>query len=151
MSTLVPDENSMKDPLCNSSFGSMVSLDYVTPDTEQKCVEMDELAQQDFSYRLSKEEFKRYQGQWYLTFNNSGKTRQCDFDQTSQSDSKRVSIVNQVKKLQNQYLHNNTGDGTLPQVIPGATGTRPKAGGVHDENFLRGQFILFVTVGLVYS
>ena len=33
MSTLVPDENSMKDPLCNSSFGSMVSLDYVTPDT----------------------------------------------------------------------------------------------------------------------
>ena len=33
MSTLVPDENSMNDPLCNSSFGSMVSLDYVTPDT----------------------------------------------------------------------------------------------------------------------
>ena len=26
MSTLVPDENSMEDPLCNSSFGSMVSL-----------------------------------------------------------------------------------------------------------------------------
>ena len=33
MSTLVPDENSMNDPLCNSSFGSMVRLDYVTPDT----------------------------------------------------------------------------------------------------------------------
>ena len=31
---MVPDENSMKDPLCNSSFGSMVSLDYVTPDTK---------------------------------------------------------------------------------------------------------------------
>ena len=30
---MVPDENSMQDPLCNSSFGSMVSLDYVTPDT----------------------------------------------------------------------------------------------------------------------
>ena len=30
---MVPDENFMKDPLCNSSFGSMVSLDYVTPDT----------------------------------------------------------------------------------------------------------------------
>ena len=30
---VVPDENSMEDPLCNSSFGSMVSLDYVTPDT----------------------------------------------------------------------------------------------------------------------
>ena len=31
---MVPDENSMDDPLCNSSFGSMVSLDYVTPDTK---------------------------------------------------------------------------------------------------------------------
>ena len=30
---MVPDENSMKDPLCNSAIGSMVSLDYVTPDT----------------------------------------------------------------------------------------------------------------------
>ena len=30
---MVPDENSMVDPLCFSSFGSMVSLDYVTPDT----------------------------------------------------------------------------------------------------------------------
>ena len=30
---MVLDENSMKDPLCNSATGSMVSLDYVTPDT----------------------------------------------------------------------------------------------------------------------
>ena len=30
---MVPDENSMRDPLCNSVIGSMVSLDYVTPDT----------------------------------------------------------------------------------------------------------------------
>ena len=37
MSTLVPDENSMEDPLCNFSFGSMVSLDYVTPDTVYVC------------------------------------------------------------------------------------------------------------------
>ena len=31
MSTLVPDEISMEDPLCDSSFGSMVTLDYVNP------------------------------------------------------------------------------------------------------------------------
>ena len=31
---IVPDENSMNDPLCNSAIGSMVSLDYVTPDTD---------------------------------------------------------------------------------------------------------------------
>ena len=41
--------------------------------------------------------------------------------------------MNQVKKLQNQYLHNSTGDGTLPRAIPGGTGTRPKAGGAHDK------------------
>ena len=28
------DEISMEDPLCDSSFGSMVTLDYVTPDTD---------------------------------------------------------------------------------------------------------------------
>ena len=41
--------------------------------TEQKCIEMDKLAQEDQSHRLTKEKFKRYQGQWYLTTNKSGK------------------------------------------------------------------------------
>ena len=41
--------------------------------TEQKCKEMDELAKQSHTYHLSTEEFKRYQGQWYLTLNMSGK------------------------------------------------------------------------------
>ena len=41
--------------------------------TVQKCMEMDELAKQDHTYRLSKEELKRYQGQWHLTLNKSGK------------------------------------------------------------------------------
>ena len=44
-----------------------------------------------------------------------------------------VSLKNglQVRKLQNQYLHSNTGDGTLPQAIPG--GTRPKVGGAQNN------------------
>ena len=41
--------------------------------TEQKCKEWDQFAKQDHTYHLSKEEFKRYQGQWYLTLNKSGK------------------------------------------------------------------------------
>ena len=41
--------------------------------TEQKCIEMDELAKQNHTYHLSKEEFKRYKGQWYLTLHKSGK------------------------------------------------------------------------------
>ena len=38
---MVPDENSMEDPLCNSSFGSMVTLDYVTPLTGYEPKEME--------------------------------------------------------------------------------------------------------------
>ena len=41
MSTLMPDEISMEHPLCDSSFGSMVTLDYVTPDTGYEPKDMD--------------------------------------------------------------------------------------------------------------
>ena len=41
--------------------------------TEQKCKEMDELAKEDRTYHLSPEECRRYQGQWNLTLNKSGK------------------------------------------------------------------------------
>ena len=40
---------------------------------EQKCKKWDELAQEDHTYRLTPEEKKRYQGQWYLTLNKAGK------------------------------------------------------------------------------
>ena len=36
MSNSAPDEFSIEDPLCNSSLGSMVTLDYVTPLTPKK-------------------------------------------------------------------------------------------------------------------
>ena len=105
---------------------------------------MDELAKQDHTYHLSKEEFKRYQGQWCLTLNKSGKNGpmrlRSDFELLSLS--KTVFIVNQVKKLQNQYLHSNTGDGTLPQAIPGRT--RPEAGGAHDKFFKRSLHPLLI-------
>ena len=46
-----------------------------------------------------------------------------------------VSTENQEKNVQNQFLFSNVKDGTLlPQVIPGGTGTRPKAGGAHEFN-----------------
>ena len=41
--------------------------------TEQKCKETNELAKEDDKYHLTPEEFRRYQGQWYLTLNKSGK------------------------------------------------------------------------------
>ena len=59
----------------------------------------------------------------------------CDLDQTSelQSQSKTVSTENQAKNVQNPFFLNNITDGTfLPQVIPGGTEIRPKAGGAHE-------------------
>ena len=41
--------------------------------SEQKCKEWDELAKEDHTYRLTPEEKKRYQGQWYLTLNKQAK------------------------------------------------------------------------------
>ena len=40
---------------------------------EEKCIEMDKLALEDHSYRLSREEYLRYQKHWYLTLNKSAK------------------------------------------------------------------------------
>ena len=40
--------------------------------TELKCKELDELAKENHTYRLTPEEKRRYQGQWYLALNKSG-------------------------------------------------------------------------------
>ena len=39
--------------------------------TEEKCIEMDELAQKDFTYRPSSEEYERYRKNWYVSLNTS--------------------------------------------------------------------------------
>ena len=41
--------------------------------TDEKCIEMDKLAQDDHSYCLSSEECERYQKNWYLTEQNRQK------------------------------------------------------------------------------
>ena len=41
--------------------------------TEEKCIEMDKLAQENHSYCPSSEEFERYQKNWYITLNKSGR------------------------------------------------------------------------------
>ena len=68
---------------------------------------MDELAKEDHTYHLSPEEYERYQGQWYLTLNKSGKNGPW------LSLSKIVSTASQANKLKNPFLQNNTGDGIL--------------------------------------
>ena len=41
--------------------------------TEEKRIEMDELAQKDFTYRPSSEAFERYQTNWNISLNTSGR------------------------------------------------------------------------------
>ena len=41
--------------------------------TEAKCIEMDELAQKDFTYRMSSDEYLKYQKNWWISLNTSGR------------------------------------------------------------------------------
>ena len=41
--------------------------------TEEKCIEMDKLAQENHSYCPSSDEFERYKKNWYITLNKSGR------------------------------------------------------------------------------
>ena len=40
--------------------------------TEAICIEMDEVAQKDFTYRMSSEEYMRYKKTWSISLNTSG-------------------------------------------------------------------------------
>ena len=75
--------------------------------TEQKWKEMDELAKENHTYHLSTEEFKRYQGQWYLTLNKSGKMGLCDFDPDFRA---AVSLKNR--------LHRESGEQVAEPISP---------------------------------
>ena len=41
---------------------------------EEVCIQMDELAQKDFSYHMTQAEYFRYRKNWWISLNNSGKT-----------------------------------------------------------------------------
>ena len=92
--------------------------------TEQKCKEMDELAKQAHTYDLSKEDFKRYQGQWYLTLNKSVKNAPMrlrpDF-RAAVSLRKPSSPRVRRASCRTHFFHNNIGDGILPQALHGGT------------------------------
>ena len=41
--------------------------------TEEVCIQMDEIAQKDFSYHMTQAEYFRYRKNWWISLNNSGK------------------------------------------------------------------------------
>ena len=58
----------------------------------------------------------------------------CDFDPIFElmSLSKTVSTASQANKLQNPFLHNNFGDGILPQALHGGASLNG-IGGAHKK------------------
>ena len=118
--------------------------------TEQKCIEMDKLAQEDHTYRLSKEEFKRYQGQWYLTLNKSGQKR-------ADATSIRLSscILNQKPSPSRIRRRSCTThfSSTISEMALFLERFLVELGHVQKlVEFMRGQFnSFFVAVGFVYN
>ena len=106
--------------------------------TEQKCIEMDKLAQDDHSYLLSKEEFQRYQKTLVSHIKQIG--QECT-DTTSirlpsrSHNHDRLHRESGEERAEPFFLFNSVKDGALlPQVFLGGIGTRPKAGGAHEFN-----------------
>ena len=84
--------------------------------TEQKCMEMDKLAQEDHSNRLSREEhFEISKTLVSHTEQIGARMHRCDFNRTSelQSQTRTVSTENQEKNVQNLFFFNNIKDGTF--------------------------------------
>ena len=90
--------------------------------TEEKCIAMDKLAQEDHSYRLSYEEYERYQKHWYLTLNKSGKNAPM----RHRSDFRNRSHNNEPSPLR---IRRRTSRTNLP-VLHG--GIVKKTGGAHN-------------------
>ena len=138
------------------SFSSRPSLSWFATqnwlDRAENASKWIKLAQADHSYRLSRKEFERYQGQWYLTLNKSGKNApmrlRSDFRAavTIKNRLHRESGEERAEPIpfqQHQRWHPSSSNDSWWKLGP-----RPKAGGAHEfESF----FQLFVAVGFVYS
>ena len=87
--------------------------------TEQRYKELDELAKEDHTCRLTPEEKRRYQGQWYLTLNKSGENGLMKL----RSDFRAaVSVKNRLhhesgEQVASLFLQNNTGCGIPLQAL----------------------------------
>ena len=101
--------------------------------TEEKCIAMDKLAQEDHSYRLSYEEYLRYQKHWKITLNKSGKNApmrlRSDFRAAVTEHEPSPPRIRR-RTCRTKFLFNSTTGGTrLLPVLHGGIGI--KTGGAH--------------------
>ena len=98
--------------------------------SEQQCKEWDELAKEDHSYRLTPEEKKRYQGQWYLTLNKAGKNGPVKL----RSDF-RAAVMMKNRK------HHESGEPIEEPIHPGQQRRTQRGQEVFSEDYLSGARI----------
>ena len=104
--------------------------------TEEVCIQMDELAQKDFSCHVPQAEYFRYRKNWWISFNNSGKTApvrdRSDFNDalTTVNRLHQESGEQQLRPVPFWKYQNCTNHRVLPPV--GGNGAIP--GGAHDNS-----------------
>ena len=104
--------------------------------TEEKCIAMDKLTQEDHSYFPSSEEYESYQKNWYISLNKSGKNAPMRLSE-KHLQTCTVSTVNLEKSDLNQSLFITTKGGIRLLLLPALHGgTGIKTGGAHFFNFV---------------
>ena len=103
-----------------------------------KCIEMDELAQKDFTYRPSTEEFERYKKNWYISLNTSGRSApmklRSDFREAL-TNMHRLHVSLEKSDL-NQILSGSIRNGIRRLLHPAHHGgSGMTTGGVHQSQF----------------
>ena len=85
--------------------------------TEQKCIEMNKLAQEDHSYSPSRDEFKRYQKKniGISHWTNRARTHRCDSDQDFRA---AVTFLNRLHRESGEERTRTNPFSTVPKVTP---------------------------------
>ena len=111
---------------------SLLSIDR----TEEVCIQMDKDAQKDFTYRMSQDEFFRFQKHWWISLNTSGInwTDERSFRLQRCVDHIKPSSPRIWRKDNSGRFHSgNTSNGTHHRVLPPAGGNGTVPGGAHDN------------------
>ena len=104
--------------------------------TEEVCIQMDKIAQKDFSYHMTQAEYFRYRKNWWVSLNNSGKTGPVR-DRSDFNDAlTKLHRLHQEsgKSDSHRFLTGNTRNGIGRLLHPahlGGSGTI--LGGAHDN------------------
>ena len=115
----------LKDPVFRES---QLSIDR----TEEVCIQMDKEWQKDFTYRMTQDEYSRYNENWWISLNKSGKIGPV----RNRSDlNDALTTLHRLHQESGEVHSGNTSNGTHHRVLPPARlgGNGTIHGGAHDN------------------